>query len=417
MKISQHAVLPEEVMAFLDGELPAVDAQAVSAHIDRCGECARLARQFDRASQSLSAWNVPPVPTNVEDFVLASRNGSARNLGRAPLFIRLSLWNWKQWVIVSGGALAALLLAAGSLRTTHRSSQAVPAMVAYDELTSRKENAERGLGKLQAEVANNLFHGLENTNKGRFSIDSQQATDQQAKLSPDSVAAPMIARTVSLAIVVKDFAASRSSVDTIVERHHGYSAQLNVTNPENAARALEGSLRVPAAELSGAVRDLRALGRVENESQSGEEVTRQHEDLVARLRNARETERRFIAILQQRTGKVGDVLQVEEHIARVRGDIERMEAEQKALERRVDFATIELRLTEEYKAALNPPAASVATRLHNAFVAGYHGARETLLGIILFLAEDGPSILIWLAFLALPALFLWRRYRRSLAAV
>jgi Domain of unknown function (DUF4349)/Putative zinc-finger len=410
MKISQHAVLPEEVMAFLDGELPASDAQAVSAHIDRCAECARLARQFDRASQSLSAWNVPPVPTNVEDFVLASRSGSDRNLGRSPLFIRISLWNWKQWVIVSGGALAALLLAAGSLRTAHRSSQAVPAMIAYDEL--RGENAERGLGKLQAEDSNGLFHGLGNTNKGRFSIDGQPA-----KLSPDSVAAPMIARTVSLAIVVKDFAASRSSVDTIVERHRGYSAQLNVTNPENAARALEGSLRVPAAELSGAVRDLRALGRVENESQSGEEVTRQHEDLVARLRNARETERRFIAILQERTGKVGDVLQVEEHIARVRGDIERMEAEQKALERRVDFATIELRLAEEYKAELNPPAASVATRLHNSFVAGYHGARETLLGIILFLAENGPSILIWLAILALPALLLWRRYRRSLSAV
>jgi Domain of unknown function (DUF4349)/Putative zinc-finger len=410
MKISQHAVLPEEVMAFLDGELPASDAQAVSAHIDRCAECARLARQFDRASQSLSAWNVPPVPTNVEDFVLASRSGSDRNLGRSPLFIRISLWNWKQWVIVSGGALAALLLAAGSLRTAHRSSQAVPAMIAYDEL--RRENAERGLGKLQAEDSNGLFHGLGNTNKGRFSI-----AGQPAKLSPDSVAAPMIARTVSLAIVVKDFAASRSSVDTIVERHRGYSAQLNVTNPENAARALEGSLRVPAAELSGAVRDLRALGRVENESQSGEEVTRQHEDLVARLRNARETERRFIAILQERTGKVGDVLQVEEHIARVRGDIERMEAEQKALERRVDFATIELRLAEEYKAELNPPAASVATRLHNSFVAGYHGARETLLGIILFLAENGPSILIWLAILALPALLLWRRYRRSLSAV
>jgi len=66
-------------------------------------------------------------------------------------------------------------------------------------------------------------------------------------------------------------------------------------------------------------------------------------------------------MLQQRTGNVVDILQVEEGIVRVRGDIERMEAEQKALEDHVDFATIELQLTKEYKAQLNPPAASVST--------------------------------------------------------
>ena len=38
-------------------------------------------------------------------------------------------------------------------------------------------------------------------------------------------------------------------------------------------------------------------------------------------------------------------------IARVRGEIESMEAEQKALEHRVDFASVEIQLSEEYKAA------------------------------------------------------------------
>ncbi|MBV9339726.1 MAG: DUF4349 domain-containing protein, partial [Acidobacteria bacterium] len=246
---------------------------------------------------------------------------------------------------------------------------------------------------------------------------SPTTDEEKTKLSHDGGGVPMIARTVSLTIVVKDFAASRSSLDAIVTRHHGYAAQLTVTGPENAARVLQGSLRVPAPELAAVVRDLRALGRVENESQAGEEVTGQHEDLVARLRNARETEQRFLAILEQRTGKLGDVLEVEERIARVRGDIERMEAEQKTLEHRVDFATIQLQLTEEYKAELNGPATSVSTRLHNALVAGYRGARETVLGVVIFLVEDGPTILVWLAILAVPAILLWRRYRRSLAEV
>jgi hypothetical protein len=89
-----------------------------------------------------------------------------------------------------------------------------------------------------------------------------------------------------------------------------------------------------------------------------------------------------------------------------------MEAEQKALEHRVDFATVELQMTEEFKAELNPPAPSVSTRIHNALVAGYQNATETVLGIILFFAEDGPVLLLWLAILALPVVLVWRRYRR-----
>ena len=88
-------------------------------------------------------------------------------------------------------------------------------------------------------------------------------------------------------------------------------------------------------------------------------------------------------------------------------------AEQKTLEHRVDFATIDLQLTEEYKAQLNPPADSVATRMNNAFVAGYHNATETLLDILLFLEEYGPTIMIWLAILALPVFVAWRRYLRA----
>ena len=269
----------------------------------------------------------------------------------------------------------------------------------------------------QAAEANGRFPALQDSLGSSFSRDGQPQVDQQSKVFSNDISAPMIARTVSLSIVVKDFPKARASLDGILNRHHGYAAQLNVGTPENAPRNLVGSLRIPAPELSSAVAELRALGRVENESQSGEEVTEQHADLVARLKNSRDTEDRLRAILEQRPGKITDVLQVEREIARVRGDIERMEAEQKALEHRVDFATVELQITEEYKAQLNPPAPSVATRIYNALVAGYQNAMETVLGIILFFAEDGPALLIWLAILAVPVMFVWRRYRRLSASV
>jgi hypothetical protein len=180
-------------------------------------------------------------------------------------------------------------------------------------------------------------------------------------------------------------------------------------------RTLQASLRIPASQLVAALTELKALGRVEAETHNGEEVTQQHVDLVARLKNSRDTEQRLQAILLQRTGKISDVLSVEQEIARVRGEIEQMEAEQQTLEHRVNFATIDLKLAEEYKAQLNSPALPVASQVRNASVNGFRNAFESLLALILFFAEAAPTLLLWLTFLSVPAWFFWRRYRRSLA--
>jgi hypothetical protein len=453
MNTTAHPVASEQVMAFLDGELSAEDAQAVSAHLEGCAECSVLADQCRSTSLSLSRWNVEKVPLKLEDSVtaLAAKTGLGLEIGKTSLFVRPSFWSWRQWAMATGGTLAVLLLGlAFSRQTLHRTRLVkVSEAVAYQgrERQTERESSDKGRfdkiapkwmepapftdqpSKLPqgravsgfvtlgtpgiAADSNGNFHGLGDHAANSFSVDGQPRTDQPGKVIAD----PMIACTVSLSIVVKDFAASRLSLDTILAQHHGYPAQLSVSTPENAPRGLQASLRIPAPELVAAGADLKTLGRVENESQSGEEVTHQHADLIARLENSRETEQRFRTILEQRTGNVAEVLQVEEGIARVRGDIERMEAEQKALEHRVEFATVELQLTEEYKAQLNPPAASVSTRMRNGFVAGYRNASETVLGIVLFFAEDGPTLLIWLVILALPVIFVWRRYRKGLAIV
>ncbi|HET9994630.1 MAG TPA: DUF4349 domain-containing protein [Candidatus Acidoferrum sp.] len=90
-------------------------------------------------------------------------------------------------------------------------------------------------------------------------------------------------------------------------------------------------------------------------------------------------------------------------------------AEQQTLEHRVDFATIDLKLAEEYKAQLSSPAPSVATQFRNASVNGFRNAFESLMTLILFLAESGPTLILWALLLGFPAWILWRRYRRSFA--
>jgi hypothetical protein len=226
----------------------------------------------------------------------------------------------------------------------------------------------------------------------------------------------MIARTASLSLVVKNFAGIEAAVKAVVSRHSGYIGELNTSTPPDAAKTLSAALRVPSAQLEPALAELKQLGRADQESQGGEEVTKQYVDLAARLKNSRATEERLLGVLRNNTGKVKDVLEVENEISRVRGEIEEMEADQRALQSRIDFAMISLSVTEEYKASLNAPPSSMSTRLHNSFVQGYHNVSESLIGLIAWLLEAGPTLLLWAAILFFPARWVWRRIRRALTA-
>jgi hypothetical protein len=225
----------------------------------------------------------------------------------------------------------------------------------------------------------------------------------------------LIARTASLSLVVKDFGGVEAAVKNVVTRHFGYIGELNTSTPPDAAKTFSATLRIPSAQLDAALAELKQLGRADQESQSGEEVTKQYTDLAARLKNSRATEQRLLDVLRNNTGKVKDVLEVENEISRVRSEIEEMEADQRALQTRIDFATITLSVTEEYKASLNGAPSSTGTRLHNAFVTGYHSVVENVIALLAWLLESGPTLLLWAALLFFPIRWAWRRMRGVVA--
>src|SRR5262249_15967311 len=161
-----------------------------------------------------------------------------------------------------------------------------------------------------------------------------------------------------------------------------YVGQLTVSNPSVSARSLNGSLRVPVAQLDAALADFKNLGHVDRESQGGEEVTARYIDLEARLANAKHTEQRFTEMLRQRAGKRADVLEGEREISRVRGEIEEMEAERKGLKNQVDYATVNISVSELYKEELNAVPASTSTRIRNAAVEGYRNLTDGLLTVL-----------------------------------
>jgi hypothetical protein len=443
MIATTHPVSPEEVMALADGELSTAQASAVAAHIAECPECASLAAQFAATSTAFSKWTVPATPASLDTSV-ATLSADA-GVGKQASTPTRAAFRDSRWTVARLSAVAAVLLLFAAGLTMHYRSRSprfsdkaqmldgnslidpgnstgnsasqpppAPPPPPTESFFYDAKQSDRLSAPSSGDVAGNLTGAGRRAQKAEALEGKSAASAPQLAPAIAPQIAPMIAHSVSLTVQVHDLSAARTALESLLARHRGYAAQLTVNTAEGSPRSLQSSLRIPDAELAAAAAEMRVLGRVEIETQSGEEVTQQHADLVARLQNSREAEQRLRELLAQHTGKIDDVLQVEEEISRVRGEIEQMEADQKALEHRVEFATIDLQLTEQYREQLSAQSASVPMQIRNAFVSGLRHGANTLLGILLFLEEAGPTALIWLAILAVPAFLLWRRYRRML---
>ncbi len=511
MSTSQHPFDQEELMAFLDGELPAERAASAAAHMKSCLECQKLATGFQQVSQAMVSWEVEPSGAEIPARIAVALNERKKDPARK---LNSQRWEWRKLLRVqqltwAGGLAAAIVLvivvATPNLLSVRRPLQAfAPVPQATSAKESRAEQNEAHTydagGKIapqerraasrarksppkaadgNGEVVGNTevvaTHGYTadgatqwrlappppapaatpvpggliasaaapaaSVNRNFKNAPPAKASNQpaasggagmrkeSAKTADETVnvtasastveveadaaqvTPPMIVRTANLTVTTKDFEKARPAVEEILKRHRGYVGEMNVDTPTGSARSLTATLRVPASQLDATLADLKSLGSVEKESQNGEEVTQQYVDLEARLKNSRNTEQRLVQLQRERTGKLSDVLSVENQISRVRGEIEQMEAQRKEMRNQVDYATLNLTVSEDYKAELKVVPTSTGTLIRNAAVAGYRSMVDGLLELLLWLLSSLPSLLLWLAILFFPARFTWRRLR------
>jgi hypothetical protein len=125
-------------------------------------------------------------------------------------------------------------------------------------------------------------------------------------------------------------------------------------------RAAHLTLKVPVARLGDLRAALAGVGEVTSSSEKVQDVTEERADLDARLHNARVQEKRIVDIMSAKTGTIAEVLDAERELARVRESIERLEAQKRALDGRIDFATIDVWLKAPAAVAWQSPGTSIA---------------------------------------------------------
>ena len=148
-----------------------------------------------------------------------------------------------------------------------------------------------------------------------------------------------IVRTGSLSLQVKELDAAVASGRDQVRAVGGYIGASRQTNDGNRSVATI-TYRIPSDRWEEALVGLRKLGHVLDEQTNAVEVTGQLIDLGARIDNLRASETSLQAIARMAT-KIADVLEVQNRLSEVRGQIEQLDAQRSHLSDQASLGTLE----------------------------------------------------------------------------
>jgi hypothetical protein len=406
---AQHAFDAEEVMAYLDGELEARRAAELAAHLVSCSECQEVAQGFRALSERMLSFEVehPSAGMN-EKVVTALESDKSANEAGTSRALNHRVWNWRHvfarprnWAIACAAAAVVAILAIGI--PNRRQPGSLP-------LNGRNFTDIVKLERQQNATSSTYKSSLSKDDNGSAEPEPAPPPADEELKPPESVG-PMIVQTASLTILATNYDEASAAIEKLAAAHGGYVEKLDAKAQTGNARELTASLRIPTKQLDGFLADVRKLGHVEEETRSNAEVSDQYVDLQARLRSARATEQRLIELLGTRTGKLQDVLEAERELARVRGEIESMQGQSTLLVHRVNYATVQVDLNEEYRQVLGSGVISTGTKIRNAAVEGFRNLQDGAVGLLVFLFAVGPSLLFWLAILLIPGWFAWKRFR------
>lgn len=198
--------------------------------------------------------------------------------------------------------------------------------------------------------------------KGEVAAEQPAAADAEETAAGDAVAVsqpaqgggslpslgPSIVQTASLSVSVprNEFDSAVQRARTIAAGAGGFVVSSSASQGEER-RLVRGTLvvRVPDRSYARVMKELAALGRVEAQEESGQDVSQELVDLGARIRHLEAVEARLLGFLED-ADTVAAALAVQGELNRVQLELEQARGRQAYLEDQVAFATISLEVRE-----------------------------------------------------------------------
>ncbi len=395
----------ELLSAYLDGELDRDSHGLVEAHLDTCGHCRAALeelRQVKSALQSLPVVEPPPeLHSRIMEAVSqapALRPGPAEETPSQKGRFRWKLPSWGRGGLGTVAmALAACLVIVilSSAGTLYFARRYFAPLAAKEEL--QDISREFGFSSFSEPETGVEFSKTAETPSGSQlrAVSPEQSGDLATEFSGENfVASPDTAgierkliRRAKLTVEVPKGAVDAASREAIhiVRAYQGYieSSSTSVGQDSKRSTVFYMTARVPSEHLDTAIDEMSALGVVTQSDIAERDVTEQYVDLDARIKNKIQQEQRLLQIMGN-ANTVGELLQVEGELVRVRTEIESLQGRQNLLERSSAMSFLSVNIVEE---GSRKPSPSPWSDIWEAFVRAWQD-------LAIFLAKIAPVAIL-----------------------
>jgi hypothetical protein len=169
--------------------------------------------------------------------------------------------------------------------------------------------------------------------------------DKRAVALP-TITSNMVIRTAEASIEVDSLEPAIRQLNQLATRLGGFVAGSGIESGKNQLRRSFMELKIPSARFDEGKTGLAPIGKLESLKVDAQDVGEEFVDVNARMENSRRLERRLLDLLATRTGKLKDVLDVEQSLARVREEIERYEGRIRYLQAHTAMSTLSVTIHE-----------------------------------------------------------------------
>lgn len=179
-------------------------------------------------------------------------------------------------------------------------------------------------------------------------------------------ATPQLIKRAELALEIEDVDEAIQQTMAIARSLGGDVLTLRNQMPpsETVTHTAFLELRVPQNQLDDSLNRLSELGIVERQTLTAEDMSAQLVDFEARLRNLRKAEEMTLGIME-RSGEIGEVLQVAQELRTIRESIEQIDGQLSALQTQIRYSTISLTLTRP--GSSTPSQSGILSQLRNSW--------------------------------------------------
>lgn len=303
----------------------------------------------------------------------------------------------KRWLAIV--LIAVLLIGAGCAAPNQAAPEAPKAMPAPAAEAETSDAAERGgwVG-------------------GSGSSENKAVKPEEAAME-QSYGGHKIIKTAGLGLETREFDRDLAYIKQKVVDMGGYvaSSYISGRKPEyynESGRYANLSIRIPQERMEAFLAEARGVATVTYENSSGEDITSSYFDTESRLK-IYETQRERIMGLLEKAETMEDIISLETELSRLTYEIENLTTQLKRWDDLIDFATVNIDITEIPPATAVASDDSVGTRISEGFSRTLGGIVVFFENLFVFIVAASPALVL-IGLIVFVIVLITRRHRRKM---